>query len=52
MLEGSLETLQTVLSHTRGLDKWELFHNLFVYLCMLLDSKMALEAGEYQTGVH
>ena len=46
LLEGGLETLEAVLSHVRGLDKWELFHNLLVYLCMLLDSKMAKEAGE------
>ena len=39
-------TLEAVLSRVRGLDKWELFHNLLLYLCMMLDSKMAEEAGE------
>lgn len=34
-----------LLSCVRDMDLWELFHSLFTFLCMLLDSKMAAEAG-------
>lgn len=46
LLESGLETLEAVLSHVNNLDKWELFHSLLTYLCMLLDTKMAKEAGK------
>lgn len=38
-----------LLSRVRDMDLWELFHSMFTFLCMLLDSKMAREAGEQVT---
>lgn len=40
-----------LLSHVRNMDLWELFHSMFTFLCMLLDSKMAKEAGECVSGL-
>ncbi len=46
LLESALETLETMLTRVSGLDKWELFHDLFIHLCKLLDTEMAKEAGK------
>lgn len=34
-----------LLSCVHEMDMWELFHSMFTLACMLLDKKMAKEAG-------
>ena len=37
--------MAALLFRVRELDTWQLFHEVFSLLCMLLDDKMASEAG-------
>lgn len=45
LLESSLLALAEIFSRVKDLNGWQLFHDLFSFLCMLLDPKMAKEAG-------
>lgn len=38
--------MTALLVRVRMLDAWELFHEVFSLLCLLLDEKMAAEAGK------
>lgn len=33
--------------HVKDLENWELFQDMFSFQCMLLDNKMATQAGNY-----
>ena len=46
LVESALKTLAVVLSKVKGCDSWPLVQELLVYLCTLLDPKLAAEAGE------
>ena len=46
LLESSLLALTEIFSRVKDLNGWQLFHDLFSFLCMLLDPKMAKEAGK------
>ena len=40
-----MHTLSDVLSRATNMESWEVFQDFFGFLCILLDSKMAAEAG-------
>ena len=45
LLEAGLDVLALVFSRVRGMDSVEVFHELLLFMCMLLDRRMAREAG-------
>lgn len=45
LLEAGLDVLALVFSRVRGMDSAEVFHELLLFMCMLLDKRMAREAG-------
>lgn len=49
LVEMALKTLAAVLSRVKGADSWALVQELLVYLCAILDSKLAKERGESTT---
>ena len=46
VLEEALSTAAVVLSRASDLDGWDMFQDLFSFLCLLLDNKLASEAGQ------
>ena len=50
LFEATLESLSLVLSRIRGLESWDVFNDLIVLLCLLLDSKMSPQAGVFAEG--
>ena len=38
-------SLAELFSRVRNMDSWELFHDIFSFVCMLLDQRMAAQAG-------
>lgn len=45
LLESALIAIAELLSHVRDMNMWDIFHDMFSFLCVLLDEKMAAEAG-------
>ena len=46
LLEASLNTMSEVFSHVKDIESWSLCQELFTFLCVLLDEKMAADAGK------
>ena len=45
LVESALKTLTAVLSKVEGADSWPLVQELLVFLCTILDPKLAKDAG-------
>ena len=45
LLEAGLDVLALVFSRVRGMDSVEVFQELLLFMCMLLDRRMARETG-------
>jgi len=46
LVEAGLDTLALVLSRVRGMDSINVFMELLLFTCTLLDKRMAKEAGQ------